>query len=80
MRDFNFLRLLVNDLLQNENYTLSGIANYTQTPEEIIQDLLISGYSSPILALMRKIIELHRNTYPDVYEKIIKKIITHQTS
>src|SRR6188768_1913567 len=35
----NFLRCIINDILSSETYTLSGIAFYTQTPEDIIYEV-----------------------------------------
>src|SRR5262245_61947891 len=45
MIEANFMRCIINDILSTEAYTLSGIAFYTQTPEDIIYDLA-SGYNT----------------------------------
>src|SRR5579883_3193368 len=39
MLEASFMRCIVNDILSTENYTLSGIAYYTQTPEDIISEI-----------------------------------------
>lgn len=75
MTDLNFLRSLIYDLLRNDTYTLSGIACYTQTPQDVIEELVIGSHSSPVLNLSRKLIELHRSLYPDLYRNILKKAI-----
>jgi len=36
MIESNFIRCIINDILSTEEYTLPGIAYYTDTPEEII--------------------------------------------
>lgn len=73
MIEENFMRCIVNDLVCSESYTLSGIATYTQTPEDIIQEIAIGKNTNPSLHLARKIIELHRNTRPELYKKILEK-------
>jgi len=75
MMELNFIRWLIDDILQSEAYTLAGIAYYTQTPEEVIQDLLIGNKVSSVIIFTRKLIELHKSIKPDVYRNIIKKII-----
>lgn len=70
----NFIRCLINDIVATEAYTLSGIALYTQTPEEVIFDLIAGCNESPTLSLPRKIIELHRSVRPDIYKNILKKL------
>jgi hypothetical protein len=72
--EIHFIRYFINDILKSEAYTLSGIAYYTQIPEEIIQDLLIGHKVSPIIAFTRKLIELHKIIRPEIYQNIIKKM------
>lgn len=74
MIELNFIRLLIQDILESEAYNLSGIACYTQTPEDAIQDLIIGPSDNPILMFPRKLIELHRLIRPNLYKNIIKKI------
>lgn len=73
MIEENFMRCVINDLVYSESYTLSGIATYTQTPEDIIQEIAIGKNTNPSLHLARKIIELHRNIRPELYKKILEK-------
>src|SRR3990167_10115647 len=42
MLECSMIRRLANDLLSNEDYSLSGLAQYTGFPEEVIYDL-VSG-------------------------------------
>ncbi len=72
--EINFIRCLINDILKSEAYTLSGIAYYTQTPEEVIQDLIIGHKVSHVITFTRKLIELHKSIRPEIYQNIIKKI------
>ena len=39
MMEAKFVRCVINDMLSTEEYTLPGIACYTQTPEEIVYEV-----------------------------------------
>lgn len=70
------IRLLINDLLSNNDYSLQGLASYSGFPEEVIYDLATGITSNPTLALSTKIIELHAIARKDFYCELIKKMIT----
>lgn len=72
--EINFIRCLINDILKSEAYTLSGIAYYTHTPKEVIEDLIIGHKVSSVISFTRKLIELHQSIKPEIYQNIIKKI------
>jgi hypothetical protein len=72
--EMHIIRCLINDILKSETYTLSGIAYYTETPEEIIQDLMIGYKIGPVLVFTRKLIELHKLVKPELYQDIIHKL------
>lgn len=72
--ELQIVRCLINDILKSEDYSLSGIAYYTNMPEEVIQDLMIGYKVSPMIGFTRKLIELHKLIRPDIYQNIIKKI------
>ncbi|MEO8400522.1 MAG: hypothetical protein ABI597_01840 [Gammaproteobacteria bacterium] len=74
MLEGNFLRCIINDILLTEEYTLSGIAYYTQSPEDVIYEITVGNNNNPSMLLSRKIIELHRSVRPTLYREIIKKI------
>jgi hypothetical protein len=71
-----FVRCVINDILSTEEYTLPGIACYTQTPEEVVYEVATGLNTSPSATLLRRIIELHRSIRQDLYHEIIKKITT----
>lgn len=73
MIDDNFVKCIVNDLL--EEYSLQGIAAYTDIPEEVIYELATGQNTNPSLKCIRKIIELHRSTRPSLYQTIVRKIV-----
>ena len=68
MLEENFIRLLVNDILASKEYTLEGIACYTNTHEDVMQEILAGLNSNPSAMLLRKIIELHKlvRQYPPI--------------
>jgi hypothetical protein len=75
MFEENFIVDVIKDLLLSKEYSLEGIACYTQTPEEVICDIAAGCINSPSLHLSRRLISLHRNARPNLYREIMKKII-----
>lgn len=74
MLEIKFIRCIIHDILVTEEYNLSGIALYTDTPEDVIYELA-SGYNTnPTFSLSRKLIELHRTIRPALYREIINNI------
>ncbi len=74
MLEANFLRYVINDILLTEEYSLEGIAYYTQTSEDVICDVITGRNTEPSLPLSRKIINLHRSVRPHLYKEIMKKL------
>lgn len=68
------IRCLIQDLLSSHEYSLPGIAFYTDTPQEVISDIASGIITNPSMHLARKIIELHRSVRPELYQKIFEKI------
>ncbi|HVX00513.1 MAG TPA: hypothetical protein VHA52_08780, partial [Candidatus Babeliaceae bacterium] len=80
MLEENFIRCVINDIISTEEYSLAGIAYYTQTPEDVIYDLASGRNICPSLPLSRKIINLHRSIRPCLYKNILKKITSEYIS
>jgi hypothetical protein len=74
MLDRNYLHWVVEDILSTGEYTLPGIAYYTQTPEEIVHDILVNSHSNPSATFLQRIIALHQEVRPEIYFSIRKKI------
>jgi hypothetical protein len=74
MLEANFLRYVINDILLTEEYSLEGIAYYTQTSEDVICDVITGRNTEPSFPLSRKIINLHRSVRPHIYKEIMKKL------
>lgn len=71
----DFIRLVINDILLSKEYSIEGIAYYTETPEDVICDIIIGQNTAPSFSLSRRIINLHRTVRPDLYQEIVKKVI-----
>lgn len=74
MLEAKILRLIIHSILETEEYSLTGIACYTQTTIDVICDIASGKNKAPSLQVARKIIELHRTVRSDLYKEVIKKI------
>lgn len=74
MLDTNFSRLLILEMLSSDEYTLEGIAHYTHTPLDIIQEIVMQKCSSISYPFFQRLIELHCSINREVYENIMQKI------
>ncbi len=76
MLETNFVRLIIKDVLSTEEYNLQGVACYTDTHEDVVQEVIDGRNTSPSATLLRRSIDLHRSVRPDLYHSIVKKIVT----
>jgi hypothetical protein len=74
MIEANFVRCVINDILLTGEYTLEGIAYYTQTPGDVLYELAMGSNTSPSAVLLRKLVELHKSVRRELYDLIMKKI------
>lgn len=74
MIEANFVRFVISDILQSEEYTLGGIAFYTNTPEEALYDVAAGININPSLSLTKRLVELHRSIKPALYQKLMRNI------
>ncbi len=72
MLDTQVTKEIIKDILQSNNYTLSGIAYYTNIPEEILDEILCGKNGNPSIQTLRKLLELHHTLYPNFYSEISK--------
>jgi hypothetical protein len=75
MFEKNFTRCVINDILSTNEYTLSGIAYYTETPEEIVFEIASGHNTNPSVDFFRKIVEIHRTVRSDLYRALMEKIL-----
>ena len=74
MLEANFLRLIINDILSTEEYTLEGIARYTCTHEDVVHEVISGRNTAPSVIFFQRALDLHRIVRRDLYREIIKKI------
>ncbi len=75
MVETQLLSEIIKDILKSGQYSIEGIAYYTNAPEEIIYDIASGLNTNPSALLLRKILGLHRSIFPDIYKKITDKIL-----
>lgn len=75
----SIINLILQDLIRTNDYTISGVATYTNLPEEVIYDIAIGKNNNPTLEVSRKIIELHRGARTTLYKKVMEKITATYT-
>lgn len=76
----NVINLIVQDLIKSNDYTITGVAAYSNVPEEVIYDIAIGNNSNPSLEVSRKIIELHKTARAELYQRVMQKVTsTYQT-
>lgn len=76
MLEAKFVRLIINDILSTDEYNLKGIAYYTDTYEDVVEEVITGRNTSPSATFLRRLIDLHRLVRRDLYNAIIKKIAT----
>lgn len=74
MLEAKFVRSIVQDILSTQEYNLEGIAHYTDTHEDVVQEVYTGQNQNPSATFLRKIIDLHRTVRHDLYLEITKKI------
>lgn len=70
----NVINLIVQDLIKSNDYTITGVAAYSNVPEEVIYDIAIGNNNNPSLEVARKIIELHKTARAELYQRVMQKI------
>lgn len=71
----NVIHLILQDLISTNDYTITGVATYSNVPEDVIYDIAIGNNNNPSLDVTRKIIELHRTARSELYRHVMEKII-----
>jgi hypothetical protein len=76
MLDINLPQEVINDILSTEEYSLSGIATHIRIPEEVLSDIASGLNTNPTFESSRKLFELHITVRRDLYDTILRKIIS----
>jgi len=77
MLESNFVSSIVKDILSTQEYTLQGIAEYTDFHEDVVMDIIAGKNNCPSSIFLKRIIELHRSVRSELYKAIMKKISEH---
>lgn len=80
MLNVNFMKEIINDIISSEEYSLTGIANYTSSPEEVLSDIAAGINTNPTFVLSMKIFELHATVRPDLYNRVMRKVVSEYIS
>ncbi len=74
MLESQFARLIIQDILATGEYNLAGVAQYTNSYEEVVEEIMTGLNLTPSAIFMQKLIELHRSVRRELYTSIIKKV------
>ena len=80
MLDANFICLVIKDILATKEYTITGIAHYTNIHEDILHEIIIGRNTNPSAVLLQKLIDLHRSVRADLYREIFNRIALEYTA
>lgn len=73
--DNMFASLIVKDILSTHTYTVQGIAYYTDTPEDVVNEVIEGHNTNPSFTFVRKMIELHFSIRKELYHAVTKKLL-----
>lgn len=71
----NLAQEMIKDILSTEEYSLQGIAIYTDIPEEVLLEIASGINKNPTFDSSRKLFELHVMVRRNLYDNIIEKIM-----
>lgn len=74
MLETKFARLIIKDILSTNEYTMAGIACYTDSYEEVVEEIIMGLNVNPSAIFIRRLIDLHKLVRREIYVKIINKI------
>lgn len=72
--EVRLVKSIINDILSTGEYNLQGIACYTGTHEDIVEDIFTGMNNSPTAVFFRRLVDLHRTVRRELYEMIMQKI------
>lgn len=76
MCGIKFMQEMIKDIISTKEYSLAGIATHTRIPEEVLSDMAAGMNTNPTFELSRKIFELHIGVRRDLYDAIMRKIVS----
>jgi hypothetical protein len=75
MNRVQFMQEVIKDILSTNEYSLQGIATYTQIPEDVLSDVAMGMNPNPTFEFSRKLFELHIMVRRNLYDGIMRKIV-----
>ena len=64
------IQLVISDFLDNDFFTLNGLARELKVPIEALSDIYVSEHSEPSCTLALKLLQLHAQTFPALYARV----------
>jgi hypothetical protein len=80
MLESKLLRYIIQDILSTNEYNIEGIAHYTNSHKDVLDEIYAELNQQPSATLLLRIIQLHRTVRQELYQKITKKIATEYLS
>ncbi|OGT38524.1 MAG: hypothetical protein A3F11_04525 [Gammaproteobacteria bacterium RIFCSPHIGHO2_12_FULL_37_14] len=74
----NFVRSLIQNMLSSGDYTVQGIARYTNTPEDVLMEIIVGLNPYPSAIFLRRLIELDRAQRRDFYHTLVKESLNEE--
>ena len=78
MMEENFARSFIQTMLSSGDYTLEGIARYTDTSEDVLFEIMLGRNLYPSAVFLRKVIELDRTTRRDFYRAMLRESLEEE--
>jgi len=75
MLELKFVGFIIQDILSTKEYDIDGIAHYSDTHVDALNDACTGLNKYPSAILLRKIIEIHRTVRRELYQKIKQKLL-----
>jgi len=73
--DKKMIQFFIQSIVETEEYTLEGIANYTRIPFDVILDASCGNNTQLSITLWVKIVDLYLQVKPDVAQLLFNKLI-----
>lgn len=68
------IQLIIEDILSTNEYNLQGIALYTNTHKDVVEEVMTGRNINPSAIFFRRLIDLHRSVRRNLYDKILEKL------
>lgn len=73
--DSRIIQYVISEIIQSDEYTLEGIANYTRVPLDVIIDAACGNIAYPSATVLMGIIGLYIQVKPDLFRELTKKLL-----